>query len=268
MIKAHRQLLGKNIVSNSAIYVRGLKDAMKFNSLSDPLGDLWLSRNVEFLIRIELITLEQGKSITSYEEVTRILEQSLHVIAANKRSAIFRLKEFTLSINQYGLISFLVSQNYPAKGKHYEDYTWCADLLRDILIEKGVYVERHTNNGKAIYNYTALEESIVLTKYGFVLINEDVSGNYHVGSSDSDSAIEVEFFATHKAAAKERRDIVKSTGNKDFIVRKAKLTDNGSRLIVYRNSFEDKAEKVLLLIGNGDTFHQAITLDASAPEVA
>lgn len=268
MIKAHRQLLGKNIVSNSEIFYRKQSDAQSFNSLSDPLGDRWLSRSVEFLIRAELITLEQGRKFTSYEEVTDVIANTFHVIAANRRSAIFRLKDFTLSIDQYGTIRFPINHDYPVKGIHSEDTTWCASFIKEVMMDKGVAIENLSNNGKPIYNFTALQKSIKPNQKGFVLINEDVSGNYHVGSSDGESEIEVEFFTSAKEAAKERRDIVKSTGNKDFIVRRAKLTDNASRLIVYCNPYDDKTAKVLLLKGDGKAFYQAVTLDALASNVA
>ncbi len=260
--------LRKSIASNSALIVSTKVAAKAFNCEQNPLNNLALSRYVDFLIQIKLLTLEQALEINNTKELLHLIEQAFIPIVAGKRGVVFRLNELTLFANRYGVITYPLNTNFPLKGWHCEESPSCSDLIMDVMKGKGVLVDRRLNDGERIHDYTALAELIQPDKKGYVVINEDISGNYHVGSSDNGEIIDVEFFNLVREARKECRDIKKATGNTDFIIRKAKLTDNATRLVIYSSANDVNGTQVLLLNKAGDTFIRAITFDDAERDVA
>lgn len=82
----------QGIKQNSLIVANSKALSNQFNCETNPLNNLALSRYANFLIVAGLVTVEQARDITPYDDVRAILKKSFIVISALKRSCAF--KEF------------------------------------------------------------------------------------------------------------------------------------------------------------------------------
>lgn len=144
---------------NSTVLAKTKADVSAFDCESNPLDNRALSRYVDFLLQADLVTLEQGKAIKTYDDVSLVIVEALTVIKVLKRAMAFSLGNITLLANKYGCMAYFVNKDFPLKGWCCEEHPWCDNLIMDVFKEHGVTTSP-VGGGEYLHDYSPLKSLI------------------------------------------------------------------------------------------------------------